>query len=55
MSEEENEYLGVKNGTQTKMKITVYFWFEGWDADCISAIDQKSVSLNLKFTSDIEQ
>lgn len=48
-------YLGVHNGIQTKMKISVYFWFEGWDADCVDAIDFKLVTLNLKFTADIDE
>ena len=47
-------YLGIKDGRQTKMKVTVYFWFEGWDADCLSGIDQKPVSLNLTFTAGID-
>lgn len=50
-----NGYLGVHNGIQTKMKISVYFWFEGWDADCVDAIDFKNVTLNLKFTADVEE
>lgn len=45
-------YLGVKNHVQTKLKITVYLWFEGWDADCLSGIDDKTVTLNLSFTGD---
>ena len=45
-------YLGVKNNIWTKMKITVYFWYEGWDADCINFIDNKSVSISLKFATD---
>jgi len=47
-------YLGIKDGVQTKIKITVYFWFEGWDSDCISGIDQKPVSLNLTFTAGVD-
>lgn len=43
-------YLGIKNGIQTKIKMSVYFWFEGWDADCLSAIDRKKVNLNLVFS-----
>lgn len=46
-------YFGVSNGKLTKIKITVYFWFEGWDADCLSFIDKKSVTLNLKFSTDL--
>ncbi len=47
--------LGVKDGIQTKLKISVYFWFEGWDADCIKAIDEMPVALNLSFTADIDE
>ncbi len=50
-----DKYLGVNNGIQTKMKIKVYFWFEGWDADCLWAIDRKNVLLNLKLTADIDE
>ena len=46
-----SSYLGCMNGVQTKMKISVYLWFEGWDADCLRAIDLTSISLNLTFTS----
>ena len=45
------DYLGCMDGVQTKMKISIYLWFEGWDADCLRAIDYTSTSLNLKFTS----
>ena len=48
-------FLGVYNGIQTKMKITVYFWFEGWDADCIKGIDNMPVTLNLTFTAGTEE
>ena len=47
-------YLGVHNGIQTKMKITVYFWFEGWDSDCIVGINEKPVTMNLTFTAGID-
>ena len=47
-------YLGVHNGIQTKQKISVYFWFEGWDSDCIVGIDQKPVTLNLTLTAGVE-
>lgn len=51
---ENYNYFGVSNGIATKLKITVHFWFEGWDADCFQFIDKKQVSLNLKFSTDIE-
>lgn len=44
-------YLGCMDGVQTKMKINVRLWFEGWDSDCISAIEEKSIILNLAFTA----
>ncbi len=48
-------YLGCIDGIQTKQKISVYFWFEGWDSDCTWAIDMKKVTLNLTFTADIDE
>ena len=48
---EMTKYLGCMNGVQTKMKITVYFWCEGWDADCIKGINEMPVTLNLSFTA----
>lgn len=53
-------YLGVHKDTttnesvQTKMKITVYFWFEGFDADCFQFIDNKNVTIDLAFSTDKE-
>ena len=41
--------FGIKNGVSDKIKITVYFWYEGWDADCFAAIAGEQVSLNLVF------
>jgi len=49
------KYLGVMNGIQTKIKITVFFWFEGWDSDCLQLIENNPVSLMLTFTSGIEE
>ena len=46
-----NDYLGCMNGIQTKMKISVCFWFEGWDADCLNFIVRQPVTLNLSFTA----
>lgn len=45
-------YFGVNNGIQTKIKIRVYFWFEGWDADSLRYINAEKVYFNLKFTTD---
>jgi len=47
-------YLGVMNGIQTKQKIRVYFWFEGWDSDCIAAIARLRTTLNITFTADAD-
>ncbi len=44
--------FGVVNGDKKKIKVTVYFWFEGWDADCFEIIDAVMVRLNLEFASD---
>lgn len=41
-----NEKIGVND----MMKMTVYFWFEGWDADCFDVINKSPVSINLKFS-----
>ena len=43
--------FGIINGVQTKIKITVCFWYEGWDADCISFINKQISSLNLIFST----
>jgi len=51
---EHTSYLGVMDGVQTKMKLSVYFWFEGWDSDCFRTIIEQPVSLNLTFTAGIE-
>jgi len=45
-------YLGIRGTDRTKMKITVYFWFEGWDADCMSFIDGKSANISIIFATD---
>jgi len=49
---ESGDFLGVHSGVQTKVKVTVYFWAEGWDSDCLFGIDQKPTTLNLTFTAD---
>lgn len=33
------------------MKMTICFWFEGWDADCFDIIDRNPVSINLNFSN----
>ena len=45
-------YLGVQNGVQTKMKVSVYFWYEGFDADCLHLIDLRPTSLGIVLVSD---
>ena len=40
-----NEQIGINQ----MMKITVYFWFEGWDADCFPAINYSPVDINISF------
>ena len=45
-------YLGVQNGVRTKMKITMYFWYEGYDADCLRLIDFKPTNLNVLLSTD---
>lgn len=34
-------------GIRHMLKMTVYFWFEGWDADCFDVIDRSPVSINI--------
>ena len=41
--------FGINNGVSNVLKMTVYFWYEGWDADCFEAIAGTSASLNLVF------
>jgi hypothetical protein len=45
----EDYKFGIKNGVSNKLKMTVYFWYEGWDADCFDALTGQSVTLNLVF------
>ncbi len=40
-----------KVGIDKMVRLTFHFWFEGWDADCFSIINQKPVSLNLSFSN----
>ncbi|MGM9970107.1 MAG: hypothetical protein ACI35S_06905 [Anaeroplasma sp.] len=42
-----------KISTNDMMKLTIYFWFEGWDADCFEVIDNSPVTFNLNFTNNI--
>lgn len=43
--------FGIINGKKSKMKITIDFWFEGWDADCFAIISKSPVTLNLVFST----
>lgn len=45
-------YLGIYKNVRTKLKISVYFWFEGWDADCLNFIDRQKVDLGISFATD---
>ena len=47
-----NEQIGIDQ----MMKITCYFWFEGWDADCIPSLNFSPVDINivLNMTNDEE-
>ena len=46
-SENSNEKISVSK----MMKITCYFWFEGWDADCFNAINLSPVEINIVFST----
>ena len=46
-------YFGIRNKVITKIKITVFFWYEGWDSDCLNFINFKTTSLNLAFSVDL--
>ena len=53
-NDEDNVHI-VNQGdgvTTTKMVgFRIYFWFEGWDSDCFEVIDNKSVTLNISFST----
>ena len=38
-----NEQIGVNQ----MMKMTIYFWFEGWDSDCFPVINHSPVNINI--------
>lgn len=44
--------LGYVDGVQTKMKVTAYFWYEGWDADNLRGIGHGATELNISLSSD---
>lgn len=37
--------------TEKMLKFTIYFWFEGWDADCFNAMDSKNVSIYITLSN----
>ena len=43
-------------GVNQMMKITCYFWFEGWDSDCFPVLNASPVFINLGFSmvNDVE-
>ncbi len=46
-------YLGIQNGIQTKMKVSIYFWYEGYDSDCLNLIDFKPTTLSISLSTDM--
>lgn len=36
---------------ESMMKMTIYFWIEGWDADCIDIIDLDTITMSLNFST----
>lgn len=37
--------------TSNMIRFRIYFWYEGWDSNCFDVIDDKSVTLNLSFST----
>ena len=48
---EEDGTFGITNGVANKVKISVYFWYEGWDADCFQILAGTRSSINLSFSA----
>lgn len=46
--------LGIIDGKRYKVKLSLYFWYEGWDADCFSIIDNSRTNLSLTFASNFK-
>ena len=48
-----NHIIKDEDGVTTnKMaRFRIYFWFEGWDANCFDVIDRQKVSINLAFST----
>ena len=52
ISDENNHLIDSTNpneqiGVDTMMKVTCYFWFEGWDADCFPVINYSKVNIDI--------
>ena len=43
----DSENVDEQVGVDTMMKLRVYFWFEGWDADCCPVINHSPVDINI--------
>ena len=59
ISRETNHIINSSNPNETigmnqMIKLTVSFWFEGWDADCFKAIAASPVSLNIVLSASNE-
>ena len=52
---EEDGTFGITAGVANKVKISVYFWYEGWDSDCFNALAGSRTTINLSFTASEEQ
>lgn len=46
--------LGIINGERYKVKVTLYFWYEGWDADNMMLINKNNTSISLTFASNFK-
>ena len=48
-----NHIISTDDGVTTRkmVKFTFCFWFEGWDSDCYMAVDNKTVNVNLEFST----
>ena len=60
ISKETNHLIDSTNpnekiSTNKMMKVKVYFWFEGWDADCMGAINNSIVNISLTFMTNNDE
>ena len=44
--------FGIVGGIKKKIKLTIFFWYEGWDADCFEIINGQNTNINLVFATD---